>query len=407
MDFSNTRKCRPEISFTDSINNTLKNYPEQFWFLNNGISLIVPDESQISNLEYDKVKLVSLSEHPVSVINGAQTLSAALMTLNQSDRISSNPQVLLRIYTFSDALHRTKDCNVNKAKAVMIDEITRALNRQKPIGAEDIGYASPFVKTINAIDESKHMPITFRLARRGEFVGGKHVYSLTSFAKIVEAYLVQNPGTARSISRNTILKNEGPEPLKFTHRSIFIGQEKLDDPDVYFQDVFNIHYAPVNFAFSLKDTIGKFCSSELKKTPNDKSDITNEINHESAEDQEESKKDQIRKSILNNGRTFLLALMMYLGSNYNRNSTTSDKSAANYSEWGEWANVSGDKGEPTEFDIHRLLQDIENSFVEYTVKKNLAIDSNFFKIDRNYREFREWYLHSPAGHDSIGIMKQR
>ncbi|MCT4784753.1 AIPR family protein [Exiguobacterium aestuarii] len=59
-----------------SIQNTIKNEPEDFWFLNNGITLIVPKDG-ISFFHPEKVTINNLSTSRITVVNGAQTITSA------------------------------------------------------------------------------------------------------------------------------------------------------------------------------------------------------------------------------------------------------------------------------------------------------------------------------------------
>src|SRR5699024_11486690 len=65
-------------------------------------------------------------DEPVSVINGAQTITAVSKVLeNKNDAC-----VLLRVYTLAENEHNSSQNE--------IDDVTVALNQQKPINNEDI-----------------------------------------------------------------------------------------------------------------------------------------------------------------------------------------------------------------------------------------------------------------------------
>lgn len=276
-----------KLNVDEAIKDTTENDDQMFWFLNNGISMIVDDISLIDKHLADRIQITNhmldsdnSDALAISIINGAQTISSA----SQVDNLSQDIDVILRIYTFEsigdiNSASRKSLSNVKKIRRLYTSKITIALNRQKPINADDIGYTTKFVDFINSV--LPKMPVEeefrFSLMRRGETVSvSDHAYHLIDFARIVKAYLNGYPGIGRSGTRKILLQTENPkssslgeiqdsdEPdfLKFHDTQLFLRQDQLDNPSSYCKTVFLRFYKPVNFAFSLF----KFMNDEVLKS---------------------------------------------------------------------------------------------------------------------------------------------
>lgn len=219
-----------------AIKDTLKREPEKFWFRNNGITIIVENSNFVLD-KSSKITLFSPSGNNesigFSVINGAQTLTASAeyyYTLKNSEQISEikeelknfeKANVLLRLIHFqAEETEKTKEVN----------EVSVALNRQKPIKAEDIAYTAPQV--IKMLDYmAKHNECEFRLVKRGEILRSDNGISLIDIARAMKA-IKKKPADARSWVAKDLLK-QNPETRMLIDEEVFPnfndGEEEADE----------------------------------------------------------------------------------------------------------------------------------------------------------------------------------
>ncbi|MBL3758503.1 AIPR family protein [Bacillus sp. FSL W8-0519] len=140
-----------ELDVDSAINETLMKRPEEFWYLNNGITLIL-EKNNLNLQNYEMIGLSDAEEKSngiqLTVINGAQTLNSAAKFFYKEES-----QKHAREHAF--VMLKVIEITSNKTEAVddVIDKITISLNRQKPIIADDIAFTLPVVKHINNLRE--------------------------------------------------------------------------------------------------------------------------------------------------------------------------------------------------------------------------------------------------------------
>ncbi len=226
---------------------TLTAYPEKFWFFNNGITIIVEKKYYNTN----KAFTITLEDGDrFSVINGAQTITTAAKCFIENPSLeNSNAKVLLRMIA------------VENISTSFPKEISVALNRQKSIWQMDIATTSVFVQTLNSkMQECDNGKICFELNKRGGTPTFKYYYYVDEFAQLVEAYLNQKPGSARSNKAKLIVGESDNSFHKFSRDDIFRNIVSVSDIKKY--------YTPVNCAYELLEAY-KYCKvndneSELK-----------------------------------------------------------------------------------------------------------------------------------------------
>ena len=359
-----------QLGVNDSIKETIETNPSEFWFLNNGISLSIEDEAQLDFSTYDRIKLTLKTDKSVSVINGAQTISAS----SRSKFKDSDAYVLLRIFAFSgDSSDRKSIINSE------LDKITVALNRQKPIRPEDVAYTYEFISQINNIQlDAKEKDYEFQVVRRGDIENNfSHKYTLINFARMTKAYLAQTPGEARSKGASTLLKKSFGTAMTFYDTSIFV--EFSETSMEKSRDIFLSKYKPINFAFKLKSILDEKYLLERKRiiiTKLTKADVSNE-----------SIKDNLT-ALVNYGRYFLIAFLIY---RYNNNNNT-DFSNWSYSDIREKSTKNVLSKQQLESDIEKIF----TLFVEFSKSREASpsetylLDANSFKKDEIYKKFIEF-----------------
>jgi len=250
-----------------AIKDTLKREPQKFWFRNNGITIVIENSDFVLD-KSSKITLFSPSGNNTSidfsVINGAQTITASAeyyYKLKNSEHTSEvkeelknfeKANVLLRlIHVRADESERTKEVN----------EVSVALNRQKPIKAEDIAYTAPQV--IRMLDYmTEHSECEFRLVKRGENVANG--ISLVDIARAMKA-IKGKPADARSWVAKKLLE-QNPETRRLIDEEVFPDFKNGEDADdvssfeeiykwVYFADSIASRYTKMykNIGLSLKD----------------------------------------------------------------------------------------------------------------------------------------------------------
>lgn len=229
-------KIEDVLDVDTEIKNTLENQPEDFWFFNNGITLLVESDSIKQRREYQLDINIS-NNCGVSVINGAQTISvAAMYYLNLFETLENKilsdkereefevkkkqaleAKVLLKVIKKDSYKEELKDFYKN---------ISVSLNRQKAINDADIRYTDYLIEDINSISEKKKEPF-FRIQKRSSNKQrrSRGEYKIEDFVKITAIYLLQEPGTARSSKGKYLRMDSQWERLKVSRNEEF--DEKL------------------------------------------------------------------------------------------------------------------------------------------------------------------------------------
>lgn len=287
------------LEVDSQIINTLNTAPEEFCFLNNGITMVIEDNDFCLN-KSGHISFKYKRNKSISIINGAQTISASSSFFYGDDKIY-NKDVRYNAKEKAKVIFRVMQIS-KKYNSVMSDDeyetvcnkefgkISISLNRQKPVQMQDIAYTTPFVSTLNELYENKRIgECAFKILKRGEEnVNG---YDLVRFSKIVKSYLCQQPGLARTKSGNDLLavdlnSSEG----NFKEQDIF-KEEIIDDISI-----FQKYYRPVNFAVKLENAYKNKCKGIKKKDLNKFS--TN------------------KKVVLSNGSMHFVAYIIYVLNSY-------------------------------------------------------------------------------------------
>lgn len=337
---------RDQLDVEENIKKTLRESPEDFWFLNNGITIIVQDENAFDNSRKRSVSLDYKKSEIISVINGAQTIStaaefwyqdtgAADSTQDEATRRNAEEKarVLLRIMCVS---HGGENCQEE------LDRISISLNRQKPIKSEDIAYTSPVILEINQLFRPDKMDdIHFRITKRGEKILGKYQYNLTEFARVVKAYRAQKPGEARSQTTNKILQHtQGDED------SVYVDRILEQDAE----SVFNECYRPTNFAMralAYYKEAGKRLLGEVGRT---------------------------EEVILGNGRYYFTAYLVHVLHEEN----------TDFTDFAGKAEKLDENFDDTLKEYLRILGKIAQEYLKEAGEEN--VDSNTFKTDKLYQK---------------------
>lgn len=377
------------IGVEDDIQYTYKNAPDEFWFLNNGISLLIATEGELNMDVYDRLTFSIAELDDISIINGAQTLQALSEVRYNKKNIAVKANVLLRVYHYNSKQSKEFETGLQKFKDFS-EKVTISLNKQKPIHQIDLAYLTNFVKNIQMIrhklSENKNTKgLAFDFVRKGEIESiAVCQYHLRFFAKIVKSYLLLQPGKARSQSYNSLLKTSIPDVMsKDVEEGISEGKLVLEDEEVFkteFQQVlletvddgktklFLKYYAPINFAMRIK----KYLEEESNFQQ-----IVNDFKEEKKIKQDKTLK--MLDSFLKYGNLFMISAII---------NSLNDYQYGDFSEWKycRLVNSNGavpEKGELSKQQLKSLIFKILEVFITFksdTTIKNVN-NTNFWKKD--------------------------
>lgn len=225
-----------------AICDTLENAPEQFWFKNNGITILVKGRQSPCRkaTELDLGTINPDEDFPFSVVNGAQTITVAARFFYQleyeKDKRSEDESRSAK--QAEEKLDRARKKALVLVRAIYLEEneielsksISVALNRQKPIKVEDIAFINPAVHRLTQYLNACKAP-AFQLVRRGEIPSkGGAKLDLVSFARARTACL-GNPGAARSSGAKELLQTSEGEDGEFRFSGHLFGVEWYQDKE--------------------------------------------------------------------------------------------------------------------------------------------------------------------------------
>ena len=248
-------KIKDYLDVDKNIKKTLTENPEDFWYLNNGITLIARSKRCINKNSPDKIVLKYNKENDLSIINGAQTIfSATDFFYNPKNNADSS--VIEKAKNHAKVLFRIMYQNDNKDDCKKeLDKISISLNRQKPIVVEDILYTHNFVFEINKLyEDNMENKFYFYISKRGAYNLIKNHYDLKTFSRAYFA-CCGKPGKARAQSTNSLL------------RDLSNNLEKIDE------EYFSKNLKPINFLIELGRKYDENNISKDTNTTDDKSVI--------------------------------------------------------------------------------------------------------------------------------------
>ena len=409
----------------DAIKYTYCKTPQEFWFYNNGISLLIESKKDLDIGVFNCIKFSVKDLGDISVINGAQTIRAVSIAKSENQNLDKwiSPNVLLRIYFYNSTLKKQQDeCNKDTTNCKQKDyslnnpdlsrmfrefseKVTISLNKQKPIKQADLAYMTDFVKNIQELkgyssEESKRnkesdsdkvnkqkdklKDFIFEFVRRGEQSSVcSRQYQLDIFAKIVRSYLQKKPGTSRSKSYASLLKLEQSKadendtmktiPRLEEYGTFVSGLQKPWNDNINdFADIFLKNYSPVNFAMSLKSYLEDKDTQANSKTNFEK------IKDEYCDGKNLKKEDdEALKSFVNYGILFMVTAVIH-----SINEGSEDFSGWKYTKLSFNENLNKDSRELPITELKNIINKILTKFLDIKKDINEDInDSNYWKKD--------------------------
>jgi len=230
-----------KLDVDKNIEATLREEPDKFWLYNNGITLLI-DGICVDTKKQHSLRITASPTNRMSVINGAQTISAAAhFFYSKGDgedvikRAAENAMVVLRVVL----------CDKKSKRKDLYSQISVSLNRQKAITEADMRYTDQLIDDINTLYEGHKEAPYFYIAREGEQIKKDNV-KVSDFAKLSALYLLQQPGLARSSKSKIIKVDDYWNKLRLAD----YDEKNLDE-------VFAMKYTPFLYVRALFDVFSK------------------------------------------------------------------------------------------------------------------------------------------------------
>ncbi|WP_195513441.1 AIPR family protein [Turicibacter sanguinis] len=176
----NIRKYIRNKLVDDSITDTIRNNSENFWFLNNGLTIACDEFS----LDGDNIRL-----YDFSIVNGGQTTN--LIGKSNTEKEFFIPCKIVR--------------NLDGNDENFFSKIAEATNSQKPIQSKDLKSNSPEMRRLKAL--LKDYKIDLEIKRGDKKLPSSYTkIKNDELAQIILSFVNQKPGTSRS-SKNSLFSN--------------------------------------------------------------------------------------------------------------------------------------------------------------------------------------------------------
>lgn len=331
----NIRRYIRNKNVDDGIKNTLDNNRDEFWFLNNGLTIACTDFVEDGN----KIKLYNFS-----IVNGGQTtnLIGEYKGKNREEFF-----IPCKIVSSVDEVSTQDTMN-------FFNTIAEATNSQKPIQPKDLKSNSPEMRSLQTL-LLKHK--VFLEIKRGEKPAKDTNTKIKNdeLAQLIFSFVNQKPGTSRS-NKNSLFNNN-----KF-YKQIFFKR--------YASEI-----EKTNFLLDLIELNDRYSVLQKKF----KVEQINEFTIEQA-------------NVFNNGKFVLFALFgltyRIINGDVDINTLKMDTSLIEDDDFVYGSFISNYKGD----DIEQKLKDLIKFFVdileeEYSSqydKNKVTSVSNFFKTDKKY-----------------------
>lgn len=202
----NVRKYIARKSIDDGIIRTVRNDSKDFWFLNNGLTIGAGDY----NFDGNVLKL-----YDFSIVNGAQTTSLIGKNFNKDHDFLIPVKIIAPDEYTKFGPEDLED---------FFTQIAESTNSQKPISPRDLKANAREMRTLrNWLKDDYN--VDFRV-KQGVKVDNKAKYIIWNdqFAKIMQSFVYQRPGSARSNAK-ALFEN------KDIYKSIFISNGFELSPD--------------------------------------------------------------------------------------------------------------------------------------------------------------------------------
>lgn len=259
----NIRRYIRNKNVDEGINESLNKNRDEFWFLNNGLTIACTDFMTDGNT----VKL-----YDFSIVNGGQTTTLIGTYKGNNDKEFYVPCKIVA----------SKEKMAPEQSRRFFNRIAEATNSQKPIQPKDLKSNAP--EMINLQRLLKRNDIGLEI-KRGEELPKNIKYKIKNdeFAQLIYSFVNQKPGTARSNKRSLFANNkqykqifwknyEIPEKNKFiidlielNHRFELLSKKyKREGNDIFNSEEANVFRNSKFVLFGLFGVIYRILNNDVK-----------------------------------------------------------------------------------------------------------------------------------------------
>ena len=367
---------RETLGVNRAIQETLREEPWNFWYKNNGVTILVeaPDFKPKLAQALELGTLDAESHPNFSVVNGAQTITVAAeffyrlerrcaVTGNEADKMTLK-RARDMAYVLVRVIHIPK--SGEETASHLVKDISVSLNRQKPIKVEDIAFTTSFVEKLTAYLNSQEGG--FRLVRRGE-ESLHNTLDLVEFARARTA-CAGKPGDARAKDASQLLKVQPDDNgnYEFANQEVFPAgwmdaQGREEEGPLFLR-----YYGAVWFAHQVAQKYDGYKNTLKGAAPE-------------------------RESIIKNGKWYFTALTVQIMNDF---AVYTDDKGNEFPDFSRFKATVDDIGE----DFQRAVESF-SAFVYDAAKDSdrRSLDSNVFKRNdlyfRLYQKLRGSAAHRP------------
>jgi len=203
----NIRKFIRSKNVDEGITETLNKSREDFWFLNNGLTIACEDFS----VDGKKVKMSGFS-----IVNGGQTT-----TLIGNYKGSNHDDFLIPC-----KIIRIKDEEGDQEKSLrFINRIAEATNSQKPIQPKDLKSNAPEMIRLKRQFADRNVALIIKRGDKSALTSPRYRINNDDFAQLMFSFVFQRPGTAR-INKRSLFSNNSSYNLIFKQN--YNEEKKMD-----------------------------------------------------------------------------------------------------------------------------------------------------------------------------------
>ena len=235
----NIRRYIRSKSIDSGIKETLDRHRNEFWFLNNGLTIVCSDYS----ISGDK-----MSVYNFSIVNGGQTTY-----LIGNYKGKNNDEFFIPCKVVCDD---TLASGTNEKSLAFFSRIAQATNSQKKISAKDLRSNSPEMRTLQKLLENSGIHLEIKRSSNAKKSGGITIKN-EDFAQIYTAFVYQQPGTARN-KKSYIFENDTAYARVFRQKFT-----KEPDKAAFIVDLIRLYARYIEIEKKLKGTFPKATHNDV------------------------------------------------------------------------------------------------------------------------------------------------
>lgn len=230
----NIRRYIRSKKVDEGIQDTLNKDRDNFWFLNNGLTIACEDYNVTGN----KVRL-----YDFSIVNGGQTTTLIGTYKGSNEKEFYIPCKILK----------SKEDMVTSKKMDFYNKIAEATNSQKPIQPRDLRSNSREMIALKNILAKRNVGLEIKRGEKPE----KRKFRIKNdeFAQLIYSFVYQKPGTARSNKKSLFDNNK-------SYSTIFRKNHKNKELIDFYEDIVVLNDWFQSISKKFKEDMPAYMNSE-------------------------------------------------------------------------------------------------------------------------------------------------